>query len=249
VYILYVDESGDGGMHAGSSRHLILAGAAIHEGQWKKFTKSLDAIQDSHLPQAGGSVEFHASEIRGGKRVFRGFPKAKRATIMADVYKVIGDSTGNRLVLFAAMVDKAAFALKHGGKVDPYEGAFEGLCTMFNMFLGHLQQRQGKVQRGIVVFDEARPSLSRQIRSLLAKFQAGGGRWTNMANLVETVFFFDSRTSRIMQLADFTAYAVYRWYEASDSVYLKVIGHRFDHHGGRIHGLKCYPLESTVDCK
>ena len=247
MYILYVDESGDGGTHAGSSRHLVLAGAAIHEAQWKKFTQSLDAIQESYVPQAGGLVEFHASEIRAGRGVFRGFPKTQRAALMADVYKVIGDAKGNRLVLFAAVVEKAAFISKHSGRVDPYEGAFEGLCTMFNMFLGHLQKRQGKVQRGIVVFDEARPSLSRQIRTLLAKFQAGGGRWTSMANLVETVFFFDSRKSRIMQLADFTAYAVYRWYEAADSEYLKVIRHRFDHYGARIHGLKCYPLESKKD--
>jgi len=119
---------------------------------------------------------------------------------------------------------------------------------MFDKFLQHLQKQQGKVQRGIVVFDEARPSLSRQIRALLEKYQAGGGRWTTMGNLIETVFFFDSRTSRIMQIADFTAYAAYRWYEAGDPAYLKTIKHRFDHHGSRVHGLKCYPLESTRDC-
>lgn len=124
-------------------------------------------------------------------------------------------------------------------------GAFEGLCTMFNIFLQHLQARQRKVQRGIIVFDEARPSLSRQIRTLLAKFQAGGGRWTSMANLIETVFFFDSRTSRVMQLADFTAFALYRRYESEDAAYMNMIHHRFDHDRSRIHGLKCYPLAST----
>jgi hypothetical protein len=164
---------------------------------------------------------------------------------MEDVYKTISASTGNRLVLFSAVVDKAAFHAKHSGRFDPYKHAFEGICTMFNMFLGRLQTKQGKVQRGIIVFDEARPSLSRQIRNLLTKFHTGGGKWTNMASLVETAFFFDSRTSRIMQLADFAAYAVYRWYEHDDPTYLKSIGHRFDHDRGKVHGLKCYPLEST----
>jgi hypothetical protein len=245
VYILYVDESGDGGQNTGSSHHLVLAGVAIHEGQWKTFSKSLDAIQESYLPHAGAPVEFHASEIRGRRGVFRGFPKQQRDALMTDLYTVISRSTGNRLVLFATVVDKAPFMLKYGGKVDPYEGAFEGLCTMFNMFLQHLQKKQGKVQRGIVVFDEARPSLSRQIKMLLAKFQAGGARWTNMGNLIETVFFFDSRTSRIMQLADFTAYAIYRWYESGDDGYVKIIKPRFDHYGAKIHGTKCYPLGST----
>ena len=35
MYILYVDESGDGGTNPGSSRHLVL-------GQWKRFTRSLE---------------------------------------------------------------------------------------------------------------------------------------------------------------------------------------------------------------
>ena len=52
MYILYVDESGDGGTDPGSSRHLVLAGVAIHAGQWRKFTRSLDTIQALHLPQA-----------------------------------------------------------------------------------------------------------------------------------------------------------------------------------------------------
>jgi hypothetical protein len=248
MYILYVDESGDGGINPGSSHHLVLAGVAIHEGQRKKFTKSLDAVQESRLPQAGGSVEFHASEIRAWRGVFRGLPREQRAVLMNDVYKVISASTGNRLVLFGSIVDKAAFLVEYGTKLDPYEGAFEGLCTMFNMFLGHLQDRQRKVQRGIIVFDGARPALCRQIRTLLGKFQAGGGRWTSMANLIETVFFFDSRTSRVMQLADFTAFALYRRYEFEDAAYLNVIHHRFDHDRSRIHGLKCYPLASTKKC-
>jgi hypothetical protein len=245
MYILYVDESGDGGLNPGSSRYLVLAGVAIHEGQWKKFTKSLDTVQESRLPQAGGSVEFHASEMRAGRGIFRGLPPEQRAALMNDVYKVIPVSTGNRLVLFGSIVDKSAFLAKYGTKVDPYEGAFEGLCTMFNIFLRHLQNRQRKVQRGIIVFDEARPALCRQIRALLAKFQAGGGRWTSMANLIETVFFFDSRTSRVMQLADFTGFALYRRYESEDPAYLDMIQHRFDHDRSRIHGLKCYPLSST----
>src|ERR1035437_6277361 len=61
---LYIDESGDGGTNPGSSHHLVLAGVAIHEGQWRGLTKKLDAIQDSHFPQAGNPIELHASGIR-----------------------------------------------------------------------------------------------------------------------------------------------------------------------------------------
>ena len=167
---------------------------------------------------------------------------------MNDVYGTIAQVVGQRMVLFAAVVEKKSLLVKYGGRVGPYEGAFEGLCTMFDLFLRKVQAKQRAVQRGIIVFDEARPSLSRQIRTLLAKFQAGGSRWTSIKNLVETVFFFDSRTSRIMQLADFAAHAVYRWYEAGDPTNLKAIQHKFDRDRNRIHGLKCYPMECTKAC-
>jgi Protein of unknown function (DUF3800) len=245
VYILYIDESGDGGTNPGSSRHLVLAGVAIHEGQWRGLTRKLDSIQDSQFPQAGSPIEFHASEIRSGRNIFRSLIPHKRATLMSDVYGVISQVTGQKVVLFSAVIEKSVLQKKYGGMVQPYEQAFEGLCTMFNFFLRKVQAKQGSVQRGIIVFDEARPSLSRQIRTLLAKFQAGGSRWTTINSLVETVFFFDSRTSRIMQLADFTAHAVYRWYEAGDPQYLKLIHHKFDREGRKVHGIKCYPLEST----
>ena len=245
MYLLYVDESGDGGTNPGSSRHLVLGGVAIHEGQWKKFTGLLDSVQQSYFPQAPGPVEFHASEIRAGRGAFRDVVKTQRSALMSDIYSIISASPGRRLVLFAAVVEKAAFLAKYSGRVDPYEGAFEGLCTMFNLFLGGVQKRQRQVQRGVVVFDEARPSLTRQLRALVAKFHAGGGQWSSMTNLVETAFFFDSRASRIMQLADFTAYAVYRWYEFGDAQYIGAVYHKLDHDRSRIHGLKCYPLEST----
>jgi len=69
-----------------------------------------------------------------------------------------------------------------------------------------------------------------------------------MKHLIETAFFFDSAASRIMQLADFAAYAVFRWYEANDDTYLKAILRKFDKQGNKLHGLKCYPLASTKDC-
>jgi hypothetical protein len=95
------------------------------------------------------------------------------------------------------------------------------------------------------VFDEARPSLSREIRRLLAEFQPGGTRWASLGCIIETAFFFDSRSSPLMQIADFAAYAVYRWYEHNDDTYLGVIFNKFDRQGTKLHGLKCYPLEAT----
>jgi hypothetical protein len=100
MHILYVDESGDGGSGSGSSRHLVLCGAAMHEGRWRKLTKQLDDIQRNNFPTAGPFLEFHASEMRTGARSFRGLPRQACDAAIQQVYNVISSSAG--LTLFAA---------------------------------------------------------------------------------------------------------------------------------------------------
>lgn len=243
MHIMYVDESGDGGLATGSSHHLILCGAAMHEGQWRKLTRQLDEIKTSNFPTAGAFLEFHASEMRSGARSFRGLPRPARTKAIQEVYQVISRAMG--LTLFAAVIDKQAFRTKYQNRVDVYRAAFEGISTMFDFFLRRKQRQSDRVGRGIVVFDESRPSLGREIRRLLAEFQAGGTKWASLGCIIETAFFFDSRSSRLMQIADFAAYAVYRWYEHGDDTYLSQIYKKFDREGAKLHGLKCYPLESS----
>lgn len=243
MHIMYVDESGDGGFTAGSSHHLILCGAAMHEGQWRKLTRQLDEIKTNNFPTAGTFLEFHASEMRSGARSFRGLPRPARTKAIREVYEVISRAMG--LTLFAAVIDKQAFRAKYQGRVDVYRAAFEGISTMFDFFLRRKQKQSDRVGRGIVVFDESSPSLGNEIRRLLAEFQASGTKWSSLGCIIETAFFFDSRSSRLMQIADFAAYAVFRWYEHGDDAYLSQIHKKFDREGSKLHGLKCYPLESS----
>ena len=49
--------------------------------------------------------------------------------------------------------------------------------------------------------------------------------------------FVDSKASRLIQLADLIAYALFRHFEHGDSKYYQVIAHRFDAEGGVVHGL------------
>jgi Protein of unknown function (DUF3800) len=244
MHVLYVDEAGDGGTSHGSSKHLVLAGAAMHEAQWHTLKRTMDDLQQHHFPTAGSTLELHASLLRAGRGVFRGLPKRQRLAAMEDIYRKIG-TVQRGLTLFAAVVDKQAFTTLYKNRVDPYSGAFESLCTMFNLFLKNRQRYLGRAERGIVVIDESSPSLSNQLRNLLARFQATGTSWSSLGNVIETPFFFDSKTSRMMQVADFTSYAVFRWYESNDDAYLKCIHNKFDKDRAKCHGLKCYPLTCT----
>ncbi len=104
MHILYVNESGDGGSVPGSSRHLVLCGVAMHEGQWRTLTKQLNEIQVRNFPTAGTFLEFHASEMRTGARIFRGLPRPARDKAIQEVYQVISRARG--LTLFAAVVEQ-----------------------------------------------------------------------------------------------------------------------------------------------
>lgn len=49
--------------------------------------------------------------------------------------------------------------------------------------------------------------------------------------------FLDSKASRLIQLADLVAFALFRAYEANDPMFYDVIRHCFDGEGGVEHGL------------
>jgi hypothetical protein len=108
MHILYVDESGDGGTSPGSSKHLVLTGAAMQEAKWTQLTKVMDSAQLLHFPQAGGTLELHAAPLRVGRKEFRAVPKQERYAALDDVYgRIAAVRTG--LTFFSAVVDKTAF--------------------------------------------------------------------------------------------------------------------------------------------
>lgn len=53
--------------------------------------------------------------------------------------------------------------------------------------------------------------------------------------------FLDSRASRLIQLADLVAFALFRFYEYDDPQFYELIKHRFDCDGGIEHGLFVFP--------
>ncbi len=75
------------------------------------------------------------------------------------------------------------------------------------------------------------------LQKLSREFRKSGTRWGSLKNIADTPFFVDSRASRLIQVADHVAYAVFRRYNAGDAQYMDIIAHRFDEADGVIHGL------------
>ena len=118
---------------------------------------------------------------------------------------------------------------------DPVERAFEEICNRFNLYLTRLHNRDASWPRGLVVMDKSH--YEDILQGLAKRFREQGTRWGDLRNLAEVPLFVDSAASRLIQVADLLAWAVWRRYEQTDSRYFDRIAGRFDSEGGVIHGL------------
>lgn len=173
-------------------------------------------------------VEFHAAEIFSGKK----FPwnqfkeKKDRIQIILDVLRVL-DRAYSEIVLFAYAVHKSSFPNE-----DPVVMAYEDLASRFNIYIENIQNSQ----RGLIILDKT--SYETGLQNLALSIRRSGNRWgQQLRGIVEVPLFVDSVASRITQLADHIAYAVFRRYEANDLTYFNCIENRFYKRDGIIHGL------------
>lgn len=227
MYLLYLDDSGSAPNP--SESYFVLGGVSVFERQAYWLTKELDAIAARINPSDPFAVEFHASDIFSGRRLpWSALPKPERRQVINDVLDVLARAVGSTRA-FACAVHKESFPAR-----DPVEMAFEELCSRFDLQL-YRAYRSGDSQRGLMILD--RSSFETSVRDLARHFRQIGTRWGVIRNLTDAPLFLESHASRLIQLADHVAYAVFRRYNAGDTSYFDRIAHRFDSHEGRLHGL------------
>ena len=130
---------------------------------------------------------------------------------------------------FACVVHKASFPNQ-----DPMEVAFEDLCSRFDRYL-HRLHANGDTQRGLLILDKS--AYETTLQQMSVEFSHAGHPLGGHQALADTPLFVDSRASRVIQLADHVAYAVFRRYQSGDAQYFDRIAHKFDTEDGIIHGL------------
>lgn len=229
MYLLYLDDAGS--VANKYEEYLVLGGVCVFERRVHWINQELDAIAARIHPSDPTAVEFHASAIWGGRES----PwdsmkdKAQRGAVIKDVLRILAKENDST-VAFACAVHKPSFPGR-----DPMEMAFEDLCSRFDKMLKRIYLRDNDAQRGLLVLDESSHETS--LQKLARQFRTLGTRWGVLRNLVDVPLFADSKASRLIQLADHIAYAVYRRYEAGDASYHDVFAHRFDAENGVLHGL------------
>lgn len=219
MYLLYLDESGDPGVWI-NQNNFVLAGIAVHEGQIYRLSKQLDEIQARFFPQISPQLAFHATDVRGGKGHFRDLSPLKREELMHAVYDVVAQTSYPSLIAYGTTID-----ISVAKDIDvTLEAVLADIANRFNIFMRR-QYSIGKPTKGLLVIDQAH---QKRYRSLMASFQSEGTKYGYLGNVVDIPYFAGRHDTRMLQLADFCAYAVYRYHEAKDDTYINQILGKFD---------------------
>jgi hypothetical protein len=229
VHLLYLDESGS--VSDANQQHFVLAGVSIFEREAHWVEQELNKVAQRFDNTDPYSVELHGSPMRSGKGVWRTYPVSDRFQAIKDALrKGVTDRSSKSVRLFGAVIRKAAVAGS-----DPVDLAFEQLTSRFDMFLMRLYNKHKDAQRGLILLDKS--STENRIQTLAHEFKYAGHSWGCTKNYAEVPVFLDSKASRLIQLADLVAFALFRFYEHSDNSFYEIIRHRFDSEGSVEHGL------------
>jgi len=229
MHLLYLDESGSASDP--NQQYFVLAGVSVFEREAHWVEQQLNNIAQRFSPEDPYAIELHGSPMRSGNGAWRRYAKEDRFQAIRDALQVgIADRSEKSVRLFGTVVKKSAVAGS-----DPVEFAFEQITSRYDMFLKRLYKKHNDAQRGLILLDKS--STENRIQTLAREFKYEGHSWGRTKNYAEVPVFLDSRASRLIQLADLVAFALFRFHEHNDNSFYDVIKRRFDTEGGVAHGL------------
>ncbi len=198
MHLLYADESGS--ISDPNQNYFVLAGVSVFERETHWIETELNKIAIRFSPHNPHAVELHGSPMRVGRNGWDRYAQSDRHQAIIDALKIgVCDRHPRHVRIFAAVLEKKNF----GGQ-DIAKVAFEQLSSQF---LGRLYKQKADAQRGIILFDES--STEARIQTLAREFKHTGHTFGVTRNYAEVPVFMDSRASRLIQLADLVAYAIF----------------------------------------
>lgn len=219
MYILYIDESGDS-YYWNEQNHFVLAGVAVHEGQVRNITSKLDEIQNKFFPDINIKLHLHAHPLRQGKGHFRKLDPTKREQLLDSIYSLMAGMDFPKMILFST-----AMHINRVKSLDKVlDEVFMDMILRFDAFLRR-QHARDIPNKGLLIIDKAHEE---KYRTLLASFQQDGTKYGQIRNVIDVPYFGHGEHTRMLQLADFCAHAVFRYYNYEDFTLLKKILPNFD---------------------
>lgn len=224
LYFLYLDDSGS--VNNKDENYFVLGGIAVPENTIRWLTHQIESLAKIYYEKASQLVEFHASEIFAGRpnAIWGKYCRPERKKALQDVLKIVTQTYANS-VCFACAVHKDSFPNE-----DPVLKAYEDVSSRFNMYL------ESQDSKGIIVIDKS--SYENSLQKLTTTFRDEGNRWgSQLRSIIEVPLFVDSKSCRIIQLADHISYAVFRRYNANDLTYFNIIEGKIYQRDNVYHGL------------
>lgn len=227
MHLLYLDDSGS--IHNANEDYIVLGGLSVSEHQCHYLTNELERIAQSIDPANFNDIEFHASEIFARRHSpWDKLTRTEAQGIIKAVLKVVTDAHDSAKA-FACAIHKASYPGQNSMNM-----AFEDMCKRFDNYLKGLYA-MGDRQKGLLILDDSAHQTT--LQQLARNFRQSGTQWGSVRNLADTPFFVNSKSSRIIQIADHIAYAAFRRYNHSDTQYFDIIAPRFHSVEQVVHGL------------
>lgn len=238
MHLLYLDDAGS--LKNADEEYIVLGGVSVFEIQAYHLSQELENLAETIDPVNPQSVEFHASEIFARRRSpWDKLSKEEAKGVIKAVLNILARASASTYA-FACAIHKQSYQVN----TDHLSYAFEDLCKRYDMYLSRMNY-DGERQRGLLILDES--SHETVLQNLAINFRKIGTQWGGIKYLADIPFFVNSKASRIIQLADHIAYAVYRRYNAGDTSYFDIIAHKFYSVGGILHGL-AHKQKKTYNC-
>ncbi len=226
MHITYLDEAGT---HA-EARYFVVAGLSVFERETYFLAQNLDKLQAAYFPTLTEPLEFHARELHAPKEYLKApwnmLTTDQRFKLLDEIYELIVRSHTR---VFAIAMEKSFVA------GDCYERGFEEIVNRFDLMLQRILRDEGQPQRGLIVLAES--SYRQNLELLARRIATQGHRWGETYNMADIPYFAPAKSTRLLQLADFVANAVFGRYERGYTRHFDKIATRLDQEGGHIHGL------------
>lgn len=232
MYLLALDESGTHGLASCT----LVAGIAVHELDVQPLERDLGAVLTKHLQPLGllpRDHELHAADLINpdrGKPARGQYPatppsrwlpvqRQVRQAIVTDAYAALRDYTpvdpAYPVALFGAVVERT-----HKTFHQADQEAYDHVLHRFDEMLARLNRTTSTPQRGLVLHDR-RLQLEHAIQDMAELWRRTGAR---LDSLAQVPMFTDSKSSRLVQAADFVSYALWRHYsESKDPTYADLL--------------------------
>lgn len=187
----------------------------MHEDAVRPLAGRINSRMNSFVgARLGKQLEIHGGPMRSGGGLWAQVPWNRRHGLARSLMRLIREwehqGSRSQVQPFVVVVDKDFTS-------GATELAYGEILYLLDIFL-RTGRRSGTPHNGILVADRSRYQRTIEAWVQIARARARLPRQDprRLYALAEAPFFIDSRSTRLMQLADLLAYSVYRGHSAGD---------------------------------